>query len=157
MQAILLKLSKKLLEATDRCARALGISLAEYIRRAVERMNRESEARTHAERMSQVSRRVRAESMRVNGEFATIERAPMLELVKLFWCVGMCGAPGICATQMSLTLTLSRQRERELEKTENWITYRKLIFGARRRSRKILARCLRPSRSLRGVARTSSV
>ncbi|HWN57575.1 MAG TPA: hypothetical protein VNO74_05710 [Methylomirabilota bacterium] len=28
----------------------------------------------------------------------------------------MCGAPGNCATQMSLTLTLSRQRERELDK-----------------------------------------
>ena len=29
--------------------------------------------------------------------------------------LGMCGAPGNCAAQMSLTLTLSRHRERELE------------------------------------------
>src|SRR3984957_18361555 len=36
-------------------------------------------------------------------------------------------------------------------------TYRRLSFGARRRSRKIRARCFRPSRSSRGVARTSSV
>jgi metal-responsive CopG/Arc/MetJ family transcriptional regulator len=76
MKSISLKLPKKLLEASDRCACALGISRADYIRRAVDRMNRESEAPTHAERMAQVSRKVRKESMRVNAEFAAIERAP---------------------------------------------------------------------------------
>ena len=76
MKSISLKFPEGLLESTNRCARALEISRAEYIRRAVERMNRESEARAHAERMSQISRRVRTESMRVNAEFAAIERAP---------------------------------------------------------------------------------
>ena len=76
MESISLKLPKKQLEASDRCARALGISRAEYIRRAVERMNRESKARTQAERMAQASRKVRKESMRVNADFEVIERDP---------------------------------------------------------------------------------
>jgi len=42
MESISLKLPEDLLEASDRCARALGIPRAEYIRRAVERMNREA-------------------------------------------------------------------------------------------------------------------
>jgi hypothetical protein len=47
---------------------------AEYIRRAVERMNREAEARTRAERMAWASCKVRKESLAVNAEFAAIER-----------------------------------------------------------------------------------
>ncbi len=76
MESISLKLPEDLLEASDRCARALGIPRAEYIRRAVERMNREAEARARAERMARVSRKVRKESMRVNADFAAIERDP---------------------------------------------------------------------------------
>jgi len=76
MESISLKLPEDLLEASDRCARALGIPRAEYIRRAVERMNREAEARVRAERMARASRKVRKESMRVNAEFAAIERDP---------------------------------------------------------------------------------
>lgn len=76
MESISLKLPEDLLEASDRCARALGIPRAEYIRRAIERMNREAESRARAERMARASRKVRRESMRVNAEFARIERAP---------------------------------------------------------------------------------
>ncbi len=76
MEAISLKLPEDLLETSDRCARALGIPRAEYIRRAIKRMNREAEARARAERMAAVSRRVRKESMRVNAEFAAFERDP---------------------------------------------------------------------------------
>ena len=76
MESISLKLPDKLLEACDRCARALGIHRAEYIRRAVERMNRETEARAHADRIARASSRARKESMRVNAEFAAIEREP---------------------------------------------------------------------------------
>ena len=75
-RAISLKLPGKLLETSKRCASALGISRAEYIRRAIERMNREAEARVRAERMARASRKVRKESMRVNAEFAAIERDP---------------------------------------------------------------------------------
>jgi len=76
MESISLKLPEKLLAASDRCARALGIPRAEYIRRAVEQMNRDAEARARAERMARVSRKVRKESMRVNADFASIERDP---------------------------------------------------------------------------------
>ena len=76
MESISLKLPVDLLEASDRCARALGIPRAEYIRRAIERMNREAESRARAERMARASRRVRRESMRVNAEFARIECDP---------------------------------------------------------------------------------
>jgi metal-responsive CopG/Arc/MetJ family transcriptional regulator len=74
MNSISLKVQKELLKTIERCARALGISRAEYIRRAIERMNREAEARVRAERMARASRKVRKESMRVNAEFAAIER-----------------------------------------------------------------------------------
>jgi metal-responsive CopG/Arc/MetJ family transcriptional regulator len=76
MESISLKLPEDLLKASDRCARALGIPRAEYIRRAVERMNRDAECRARAERIARASRRVRKESMRVNAEFAAIERDP---------------------------------------------------------------------------------
>ena len=49
---------------------------AEYIRRALERMNDEAEKKERAERMARASLKVRKESMRVNAEFARIERDP---------------------------------------------------------------------------------
>jgi len=76
MESISLKLPDDLLKASARFAKALGIPRAEYIRRALERMNREAEARARAERMARASRKVRKESMRVNAEFAAIERDP---------------------------------------------------------------------------------
>jgi metal-responsive CopG/Arc/MetJ family transcriptional regulator len=76
VSAISLKLPDDLLETSNRCAVALKLSRAEYIRRAVERMNRETQARLRARRLADASRRVRAESMKVNAEFAAIERAP---------------------------------------------------------------------------------
>ena len=74
MQSISLKLPDELLETIDRCARALRITRAEYSRSAIEPMNRESEARARAKRLARVSRKVCRESMRVNAEFAAIER-----------------------------------------------------------------------------------
>ena len=76
MEAISLKLSEELLKESDRYARALGIPRAEYIRRAIEKMNSEAEARARAARLANASRKVRKESMRVNAEFAAIERDP---------------------------------------------------------------------------------
>ena len=73
MDAISLKLPPQLLKRSDRYARALGIPRAEYIRRAVERLNSETAARLRAERLAKASRKVRKESMRVNAEFAAIE------------------------------------------------------------------------------------
>ena len=76
MGAISLKLPDNLLEASRRCASSLRLSRAEYIRRAIEQMNREVQARLRAKRLAEASRRVRKESMRVNAEFAAIERDP---------------------------------------------------------------------------------
>jgi metal-responsive CopG/Arc/MetJ family transcriptional regulator len=76
MTAISLKLPEELLDVSGRCAETLGMSRAEYIRRAIERMNRETRAKTRAKRLAEVSRRVRTESMRVNAEFAAIEAEP---------------------------------------------------------------------------------
>jgi predicted transcriptional regulator len=74
MIAISLKLSEALLEASGHCAQALRLTRAEYIRRALEEMNRETQARLRAGRLRDASRKVRGESMRVNAEFAAIER-----------------------------------------------------------------------------------
>jgi hypothetical protein len=43
---------------------------------AIRRINRKMAARLHADRLAEISRRVRDESMRVNAEFAAIERDP---------------------------------------------------------------------------------
>ncbi|MCE2541354.1 MAG: CopG family transcriptional regulator [Acidobacteria bacterium] len=56
------------------CAAALQLSRAEYIRRALERMNLDTRARLRAERLRTASRRVRQDSMRVNAEFDAVER-----------------------------------------------------------------------------------
>jgi hypothetical protein len=74
--AISLKLSKELLEASDRCAEALELPRAEYIRQAIVRMTRETHKRLRAQRLAEASQKVRKESMRVNAEFAAIERDP---------------------------------------------------------------------------------
>jgi hypothetical protein len=76
MPAISLKLTDALLEASGRCAKALRLSRAEYIRRAVERMNKDTRAQMRARRLAEISRRVRRESMQVNREFQGIERTP---------------------------------------------------------------------------------
>jgi hypothetical protein len=53
----------------------LRLSRAEYIRRAVERMNKDTRAQLRARRLAEISRRVRRESMQVNREFERIEPA----------------------------------------------------------------------------------
>ncbi len=76
MGAISLKLPDDLLENSAQCAKAMRISRAEYIRRAIERLNRETQAGLRAKRLAEVSRRVRKESMRVNAEFDAMEEDP---------------------------------------------------------------------------------
>ena len=76
MGAISLKLPDEILEDSSRCANALKLSRAQYIRQAIEKLNRETRARLRAEQLTQASHRVRKESMRVNAEFAAIEEDP---------------------------------------------------------------------------------
>ena len=76
MAAISLKLPDALLDASGRFAKALRLTRAEYIRRAVERMNKDTRVQLRARRLAETSRRIRKESMRVNREFERIERDP---------------------------------------------------------------------------------
>jgi len=76
MGAISLKLSEDLLAESDRWAEVLHIPRAEYIRRAIARMNREVEAQFRADRLAAASHKVRQESMQVNAEFAAFETEP---------------------------------------------------------------------------------
>jgi metal-responsive CopG/Arc/MetJ family transcriptional regulator len=76
MESIALKLPEEVLQESSRLAIALHISRAEYIRIAIRRMNKKTAARLRAERLAELSLRVRHESMRVNAEFAAIERDP---------------------------------------------------------------------------------
>jgi len=76
VKAIALKIPEEELRESSRLADSLRISRAEYIRIAIVRMNERTAARLRAERLAEVSKRVREESMKVNAEFAAIERAP---------------------------------------------------------------------------------
>ncbi len=76
MSGISLKLPEGLVQESSACAAAIGVSRAEYIRRAIERMNRETRAGLRAKRLAAASLRVRKQSMRVNAEFQAIEREP---------------------------------------------------------------------------------
>lgn len=76
MGGISLKLPDKLLELSGQCAKTLRLTRSEYIRRAIERMNRETRSVVRAKRLAEASKKVRKESMRVNAEFAAIERDP---------------------------------------------------------------------------------
>jgi hypothetical protein len=74
MGTISLKLPQDVLEASCRCADSLHLSMVEYIRRAVEHMNRQTQALHRARRLGEASKKVRKESLRVNREFAAIEQ-----------------------------------------------------------------------------------
>ena len=76
MRSIALKLPEDLMEESGRLAETLCVSRAEYIRIAIRRLNRRTAARLRAERLAEVSKRVREESMKVNAAFAAIERDP---------------------------------------------------------------------------------
>ncbi len=76
MGAVSLKLPDELLEASGRCAEALHIPRAEYMRRAIEQMNTETQKRLRAKKLTEASIKVREESMKVNAEFAAIEQDP---------------------------------------------------------------------------------
>ena len=76
MRAISLKVPEDTLDEAEHLARALGIPRAAYIRRAIERYNIKASAEIRAQRLAAASRKVRAESMRINAEFAALETDP---------------------------------------------------------------------------------
>ncbi len=76
MSTLSIRLPDKILKEADKCAREMQIPRAEYIRRAIETMNAEAHAQQRRQRLMDVSKRVRRESMQVNADFAAIEDAP---------------------------------------------------------------------------------
>lgn len=76
MTTVSLRLPDELVKEADLRARELHIPRAEYIRRAIAALNTQVVATQRRQRMMEASRRVRAESMRVNAEFAAIEDVP---------------------------------------------------------------------------------
>ena len=76
MEAISLKLPEDLLEDSARCAEALKMSRAAYVRRAIEQMNRKTRAQIRSQRLTSASLKVRKESKIVNADFAAIDRDP---------------------------------------------------------------------------------
>ena len=74
MRAVLLKLPQELIADTQECASALGLTRSAYIRRTIEHFNRETERSLRAKKLVAVSRKVCAQSMRVNAEFARFEK-----------------------------------------------------------------------------------
>ncbi len=76
MNTVSMRLPEELLREGDKRAAELDIPRTEYIRRAIVAMNRALEDAKRRDRLKRASLKVRAESMKVNAEFAAIERAP---------------------------------------------------------------------------------
>lgn len=76
MTTVSLRLPDDLLREAENRAKALHIPRAEYIRRAIAVMNDEVLAHKRRERLMILSKRVRAESMKVNAEFDAVEGNP---------------------------------------------------------------------------------
>lgn len=69
---ISIRLSEPLTQAMLKNARALHLSQADYIRKAIEFMNDGVEKKRKAERLIKASLRVRKASMKINAEFDMI-------------------------------------------------------------------------------------
>ena len=76
MNTVSMRLPDEMLREVDKRAAELDILRTEYIRRAILAMNRALEDVKRRDRLKRASLKVRAESMKVNAEFAAIERAP---------------------------------------------------------------------------------
>lgn len=76
MSTISVTLPDDLLKTSTKLAGSLHLSRAAYIRRSLERMNRETERQLRIDRMMRASLKVRKESMAVNAEFSALEQEP---------------------------------------------------------------------------------
>lgn len=76
MNTISIRLPDEILREVDCRAAELQIPRAEYLRRAIVAMNRETRSCRRRLRLMEVSARVRKESMAVNQEFAEVEHDP---------------------------------------------------------------------------------
>lgn len=76
MSIISFRVPDKLLRELDHSAKAMHIPRAEYIRLAVQYMNREIHNKKRKQHLIKASLRVRDESMKINEEFSRIEHDP---------------------------------------------------------------------------------
>lgn len=76
MGTISLRIDDELLDEVTSQAKALHLSRTEYLRRAIAEMKEKVAQDLRRHRLQAASRKVRAESMLVNREFADIEDAP---------------------------------------------------------------------------------
>ena len=73
MPTITLRIPEELLDEVSHFARARHLPRSEYIRRALDRMNRQTESEIRKQRIADASRKVREDSMDANAEFDAIE------------------------------------------------------------------------------------
>jgi metal-responsive CopG/Arc/MetJ family transcriptional regulator len=77
MSTLSFRLSDTVLKEAEARAQSLHISRNEYIRRAIEKMNRETLRLSKREKLKKASALVRQESLTINEEFAKIENDPL--------------------------------------------------------------------------------
>lgn len=75
---ISVRLDEELLRQMRTNADTLQLSQTDYIRRAIEMMNLETEKVARSKRLKSASLRVRGESLEVNKEFGEIEQDPTI-------------------------------------------------------------------------------
>jgi len=73
MSTVSIRVSDALLKEADERARMLHVPRAEYVRRAIEEMNRKVLLDQRRERLMAASRRVGTTHMEVNAEFDAVE------------------------------------------------------------------------------------
>ena len=76
MNTISVRLPEQLLNEADERAKELRIPRAEYVRKALEYLNKEIGAQRRRVHLMKVSQRVREESMKVSAEFNEVEDDP---------------------------------------------------------------------------------
>lgn len=76
MPTISIRMRVEEFEELNQHSKALDIPRAEYVRQALLAMNKQLDRDLRKKRIFAASRKVRAESMRVNAEFDVIEDAP---------------------------------------------------------------------------------
>jgi len=76
MSSLTIRLPEKVLKEVDKRAQSLHMSRTIYIRKSIEAMNTNIQENERKNRLAEVSKRVREESMSVNSEFARIENDP---------------------------------------------------------------------------------
>lgn len=76
MSVITIRLSEHLLNQVDNLAKLAHMPRAEYIRHAIEVLNKETRAKAERVQIRNASLKVRSSSMRVNKEFSEVESDP---------------------------------------------------------------------------------